>query len=68
MKEVNSHGPGSTASRVTMRNEIRALIMEKGLPSFCITINPADIYNPLVKFLAGADICKGKDRAWKPSR
>jgi len=59
MKEVNvinSHVPGSTASRVVMRNEIRALIMEKGLPSFYITINPADIYNPLVKFLAGADI------------
>jgi hypothetical protein len=39
-----------------MRNEIRALIMEKGLPSFFITINPADIYNPLVKFLAGSEI------------
>lgn len=39
-----------------MRNEIRALIMDKGLPSFYITINPADIYNPLVKFLAGSEI------------
>ena len=59
MKEVNvinSHVPGSSAARVAMRNEIRALIMDKGLPSFYITINPADIYNPLVKFLAGADI------------
>jgi hypothetical protein len=59
MKEVNvltSHVPGSAAARVAMRNEIRALMMEKGLPSFYVTINPADIYNPLVKFLAGADI------------
>ena len=30
--------------------------MEKGLPSFYITINPADVYNPLVKFLTGSDI------------
>jgi Helitron helicase-like domain at N-terminus len=30
--------------------------MEKCLPSFFITINPADVYNPLVKFLRGADI------------
>jgi hypothetical protein len=30
--------------------------MDKGLPSFYITINPADVYNPLVKFLAGAEI------------
>ena len=59
MKEVNvinHHVPGSSAARVMMRNEIRALIMEKGLPSFYITINPADVYNPLVKFLAGHDI------------
>ena len=59
MKEVNvinSHVPGSSAARVAMRNEIRAMIMTKGLPSFYITINPADIYNPLVKFLAGAEI------------
>jgi len=26
-----------------------------GFPSFFITINPADVYNPLVKFLAGND-------------
>lgn len=28
----------------------------KGMPSFFITINPADIYNPLVRFLAGSNI------------
>jgi len=59
MKEVNiitSNMAGSSASRVAMRNEIRSLIMEKGLPSFYITLNFADVYNPLVKFLAGNDI------------
>ena len=59
MREVNavsSHVPSSPASKITMRNEIKALIVDQGLPHFYITINPADVFNPLVKFLAGADI------------
>lgn len=59
MKEVNkisSYIPGSSASCVVMRNEIRALMAKMGFPSFYITINPADIYNPIVKFMAGEDI------------
>ncbi|PPQ77992.1 hypothetical protein CVT26_015900 [Gymnopilus dilepis] len=59
MKQVNTvtaNVPGSSASRIAMRNEIRGLMIEKGMPSFFITINPADVYNPLVKCLAGADI------------
>lgn len=56
VKTVTGNVPGSTAARMVMRNEIRALMVDKGLPSFYITINPADIYNPLVKFLAGAEI------------
>ena len=39
-----------------MRNEVRALMMQLGLPSFYVTINPADVFNPLVKFLAGSEI------------
>ncbi|KAJ7858577.1 hypothetical protein B0H13DRAFT_1640393 [Mycena leptocephala] len=49
MKEVNlisAHVPGSAQSKLVMRNEIRALMVEKGLPSFYLTINPADVYNP----------------------
>lgn len=30
-------------------------MFEKGLPSFYLTINPADIYDPIVKFLGGDD-------------
>ncbi|KAI9059155.1 hypothetical protein FKP32DRAFT_1580447, partial [Trametes sanguinea] len=51
MKEVqlvNRGVPGSSASRVAMRNEIRALMATHGMPSFYLTINPADIYNPVV--------------------
>jgi hypothetical protein len=59
MKEVNiitSHVPGSAQSKFLRRNEIRALMMEMGMPSFYNTINPADIYHPMVKFLAGSEI------------
>ena len=56
VKLVNRHLPGSNAARLAMRNEIRALMLSHGLPSFFITINPADVYNPLVKFLAGDEI------------
>ena len=59
MKEVNlvtSKVPGSSAARVSMRNEIRALTMTHGMPSFYITVNPADTHNPVVKFLSGEDI------------
>lgn len=59
MKEVNlvmAKVPGSSAARVAMRNEIRALTMAHGMPSFYVTINPADTHNPIVKFLTGADI------------
>ena len=59
MKEVNlitSKVPGSSAARVSMRNEIRALTITHGMPSFYITINPADTHNPIVKFLSGENI------------
>jgi hypothetical protein len=39
-----------------MHCNIQTLILDKGLLTFYITINPANIYNPLVNFLAGADI------------
>jgi len=41
MKEVNvinRHVPGSSAAHIAMRNEICALIMDKGLPSFYILL------------------------------
>lgn len=53
---VTSHIPGSSSARAVMRNEIRGLMFDKGLPNFYITINPADVYNPIVKLLAGSDI------------
>jgi hypothetical protein len=31
-------------------------MMDKGLPSFYIIVNPADVYNPIMKLLAGSEI------------
>ena len=56
VKVITSHVPGSSASKIAMQNEIHGLMMEKGLPGFYVTINPADMFNPLVKFLAGSEI------------
>ncbi|KAJ3522430.1 hypothetical protein NMY22_g11894 [Coprinellus aureogranulatus] len=58
MKDINvvtSHVPGSASSKLRMRNEIRALMMSKGLPNFYLTINPADVYNPVVRILGGSE-------------
>ena len=55
VSHVTSHVQGSSSSRVLMRNEIRALMIEKGLPSFYITTNPADVHSPIVKFMSGGD-------------
>ncbi|KAG2130944.1 uncharacterized protein EDB93DRAFT_1063184, partial [Suillus bovinus] len=48
VKVVSSHLRGSAAARLHMRNEIRGMMMAHGLPSFYITINPADVYSPVV--------------------
>ncbi|KAJ3809821.1 hypothetical protein F5876DRAFT_23671, partial [Lentinula aff. lateritia] len=59
MEQVNlvtSNVPSSSLSLVNMRNQIRALMTNQGLPSFFITINPADVYNLVVRLMAGAEI------------
>ena len=56
VRVINKHVPGSSAARVEMCNQIRAMITKFGTPTFFITINSADVYNSLVKFLAGSDI------------
>lgn len=50
------HVPGSDGYKVMLRNQIRAIIQRRGTPSLFITINPADVDHPLVRFLAGEDI------------
>ncbi|KAJ3517880.1 hypothetical protein NMY22_g13870 [Coprinellus aureogranulatus] len=43
--------PGSVAQRIKMRNEIRAIISQRGSPTLFVTLNPADYFNPIVTVL-----------------
>ncbi|PBK91222.1 hypothetical protein ARMGADRAFT_1046783 [Armillaria gallica] len=56
VRAVTANMAGSSSLHSVMRNEIRGLTIDKGLPSFYITINLADVYNPIVKFLSGDNI------------
>ncbi|KAI0075283.1 hypothetical protein K474DRAFT_1600104, partial [Panus rudis PR-1116 ss-1] len=47
--------PGTVAHKISMRNQIRGLIINKGTPTLFITLNPADIHHPLVRRFAVAD-------------
>ena len=44
------------ASKIRMCNEIRAMTISLGLPTFFITVNPADCFNPIVKVVKGESI------------
>lgn len=59
LSEVNSVTRmvcGTSASQVVRRNELRAMNISFGVFPAFVTLNPADCYNPLVKFLHGGDI------------
>ncbi|KAF8557057.1 hypothetical protein OG21DRAFT_1596173 [Imleria badia] len=55
VSHVTAHVDGSSGVKVHRRNEIRGLMVEKGLPSFYLTINPTDVYNPIIKLLSGSE-------------
>ena len=56
VKNINSKVAGTSGSHMAMCNEIRAIMNACGMPSLFLTINPADVYNPLVQLLAGKSI------------
>ena len=56
VRAINSYVPGSSSSRLQMRNEIRALTTQLGVPSYFVTVNPADVYSPILKYLAEQNI------------
>lgn len=53
---VGSNIPGSAAYKVSLRNEIRAVINYRGAPTLFVTLNPSDVDHPLVRLNAGHDI------------
>ena len=56
VRAVTAHVPGSVSAKTIIHNEIKVLTVNQGLSHFYLTINLADVYNPLVWFLAGKDI------------
>ncbi|KAF5325600.1 hypothetical protein D9611_000598 [Ephemerocybe angulata] len=44
--------PGSVSQKLKMRNEIRAMISQRGSPTLFVTLNPSDYYHPIVSVLA----------------
>ncbi|KAF5334229.1 hypothetical protein D9611_014313 [Ephemerocybe angulata] len=56
VQSVTRDVAGSNSGRMRMRNEVRALTFTLGVPAFFVTINPADVYNPIVRFMGGAEI------------
>lgn len=56
VRVINKHVPGLSAAHIEMHSEIRSMITQFGMPTFFLTINPADVFNSLVKFLAGSEI------------
>ncbi|KAG8213359.1 hypothetical protein J3R82DRAFT_11845, partial [Butyriboletus roseoflavus] len=52
---ITAQVPGSNTVCISMRNEMQSLTIDD-LPSFYFTINPTDVYNPIVKILARSDI------------
>jgi Helitron helicase-like domain at N-terminus/PIF1-like helicase len=65
--------PGTTAYKLTLRNEIRAAINYRGAPTLFVTLNPSDVHNPLVRILAGEyvnieDLVEGQEiQDWRRS-
>lgn len=56
IKVVGGHVMGSAHSRSALRIKIHSLCFNLGLPSLFLTINPADIHNPLALYFAGVDL------------
>ena len=56
LRVVGRNIQGSDFHRRALQHEIKALMLGLGLPTFFITINPADLHNPLFLHYAGHKI------------
>ena len=56
LKLVAKHLRGSSGYKVCRRNEIRALMKKYSTLALFITINPADVYHPLLGVLGGKEV------------
>ena len=56
VQSASARVQGSKAALFNRRMDLRGYIVKFGLPMFYITINPADVHNPLMLFLAGEKV------------
>ncbi|KAI0338077.1 hypothetical protein BDW22DRAFT_1463938, partial [Trametopsis cervina] len=57
--QVNHYVPGSATNRKFQRNEIKSMIIQKGVPFWFITFSPTDFKHPLCLYYCGLkiDLC-----------
>jgi hypothetical protein len=53
LRSVGTHEPLSFAQKLTMREEMKAVIVRLGMIAWWLTVNPSDLSHPLVLELAG---------------
>ncbi len=53
---VGKRRKGSPYKKKSYRQEMHGIMIEKGMPCYWITLNPADVHSPVVAFLAGNEI------------
>ncbi|THU92746.1 hypothetical protein K435DRAFT_581494, partial [Dendrothele bispora CBS 962.96] len=53
VKTITSHIPGSVASKIALRNDIRSYFMYFGCPQFFFTFNPSAVNNPAFHLMYG---------------
>ena len=56
LQGISHHVKGTTGYKQSCRNELRGLIREFSTPALFLTINPADLYNPLFATYGGVDV------------
>jgi hypothetical protein len=55
LRSIGSYEPHSFTHKLTMRAEIKGMIIRLGMIAWWLTINPSDLRNPLVLILAGIE-------------
>jgi Helitron helicase-like domain at N-terminus/PIF1-like helicase len=56
LRSIGTHEPLSFAQKLTMRDEMKAVIVRLGMIAWWLTVNPSDLSHPLVLELAGISI------------
>ncbi|KAI9006333.1 hypothetical protein DFJ74DRAFT_612137, partial [Hyaloraphidium curvatum] len=67
IRAIQSRVSGSNAARKGLERNMRAYIHFLGLPAFFGTVNPSEIYNPMMDLMAGFEVKWGDHSTFKSS-